>query len=377
VVRQLIRVVIVFAGLPVFGVAQEAPKNASDSEQIEDLSDAVVSIATMKVYGPAVVSWMATGFCLDQGRQFVVTNYHVAEIAKPKGIVGEKVVEQHLGTSEKDDGATWNTRASLPVSLKFTPSRDLAIFKLRHALPHRHGLDFETKDLCVGDEVDIYAYPKESLSPISRRRLLRFHGRFTGETDKGLLAFSYDLTDGKGIRPGASGGIVVLSSTRKIAGVLSAIATDTQRGALAVPVGSLIDLVNKDLPLRQRLFPATGKICQNATDLYPKLVPPPHASGLERRSEEPAAIKVLRSKAQSTAEHMDDLIAVQTFTGGAGNRPLTEEKAYEVRFVDGEQRFCEYPNGTKEIAEVPYPAPLGDAVKTTNAWSARLLLIGT
>ena len=58
VVRQLIRVVIVFASLPVFGVAQEAPKNASDSEQIEDLSDAVVSIATMKFYGPAVVNWI-------------------------------------------------------------------------------------------------------------------------------------------------------------------------------------------------------------------------------------------------------------------------------------------------------------------------------
>jgi hypothetical protein len=358
--------------------AQETPNDASGGRQVEDVRDAVVSIATTKFHGPAAVSWIATGFCLDPACQFVATNYHVAEIAKPKRLGGEKIVEQHLATSEKDDGATWNPMASLPIRLKFTQSRDLAIFKLRHPLPHHHGANFQVEELSVGNAVDIFAFPKESISPIARRQLLKFHGRFEGETDKGLLAFSYDLADGKAIRPGASGGIVVNSETQRIAGVLSSIATDTRRVALAVPIRSLVDFVNKELPvLAERIFPPSDEIPQGATDLYPKLVPTPHTESLEHRAEEPPAIKLLRSKAQSSAEHMDELIAVQTFTWGAGSRALTEQNAYEVRFLDGEQRFREFPNGKKDMTEVPYPAALSHAVKTTNAWSAALLLIGT
>jgi len=374
--RRLVWSLAVCGIFAVCVAAQEGPKSVSGARQ--NVSDAVVPIATMKFHGPAVTNWMGTGFCLDPACQFVVTNYHVAETGRPRRIAREKIVEQHLATSEQDEGATWNDLAFQATRLKFTLSRDLAIFKLRHPLPHRHGLDFETKDLSLGDEVDIYAYPKESISPISRRQLLKFHGRFEGETGKELLAFSYELTDGKAIRPGASGGIVVESSTQRVAGVLSSIAMDGRRLALAVPIRSLIDFVNKDLPLlAQRIFPPNDEIPALTADLHPKFEAALHVGELAQRPEEPAAVKLLRSKAQNAAEHMDELIAVQTFTWGVGTRSLTDDKAYEVRFLDGAQRFREYPDGRKEIAEVPYPAPLGDAVKTTNAWSAMLLLVGT
>jgi hypothetical protein len=105
-----------------------------------------------------------------------------------------------------------------PSVPRSTPlSRDLAIFELRHSLPHRHGVPFSLDDLQVGQQVEIFTYPKETISPF--RSLLQFHSTFKDQTTTGLVAFDYSLS-----APGASGVIVVDSKTHHIVGILNGIA---------------------------------------------------------------------------------------------------------------------------------------------------------
>ena len=117
--------------------------------------------------------------------------------------------------------------------MKYTLNRDLAIFELRHSLPLHHGVPFSFDELQVGQQVDIFTYPKENISPF--RSLLWFHGTFKGQTNTGLLEFDYSFSGDKAIRPGASGGIVVDSKTHLIVGILSGIARNGEPIALGVP----------------------------------------------------------------------------------------------------------------------------------------------
>lgn len=86
----------------------------------------------------------------------------------------------------------------------------LSIFIACHFLLNYHGIPFSLDDLQLGQEVDICAYPKESISPT--RSFLEFHAAFKGETTGGLLAFEYSFSNGQAIRPGASGGLVAEKS---------------------------------------------------------------------------------------------------------------------------------------------------------------------
>jgi hypothetical protein len=353
------------------GYAQQSFGDRTETPAI-DFASIVFPITTIKFYGPAVAGWMGTGFCLDPECRFVGTNYHVAVEAKSKRIGGQKIAQQYLATSSGDAEAILNVSAGSGAPVKFAPGRDLAIFKLAHPLPHRRGMPFRMDDLAIGEEVDIYSYPKENTSPI--RKLLKFHAKFAGETATGLLAFEYELTDGKTLRPGASGGIV-MDSSGQIAGVLSSIAADGEAVALAVPVHSLVDFVSRELPcLAQSIFPSVSEVSEVSADFYPPFVPVLHMEKLERRPQEAATIRALRGKAQAMADGMNDLIAIQTFAWGSGNKAMAQE-AYEVRLVDGHERFRSYPDGKKELREVSYPPPLNNAVKTEQAWSGMPHLI--
>jgi hypothetical protein len=74
---------------------------------------------------------------------------------------------------------------------------------------------------------------------------------------------------------------------------------------------------------------------------------------------------------------MRNFIAVQTFAWGSGDKAPTAMSAYEVRVWDGYQRFREYPEGKKELKEVPFPAPLNNAIGTGDVWSLLPELVGT
>jgi len=340
----------------------------------QDFDKTVVPITELKLLGLGLEGKFGTGFCLDPECRFIGTNYHVAMMARPRKIKGEKVIQRYLATGPDDEGATVNDGPSVGP-MKYTLSRDLAIFELRHPLAHHHGVAFSLDDLEFGQEIDIYAYPKESINPI--RSLLQFHGTFKGQTMTGLLAFDYSLSAHKAILPGASGGIVVDSKTQQIVGILNEIATNGEAIALAVPVQSLADFVVKVQPcLAGSIFPSTKGISPVSADLYPKFVPPPPVDTLQYRPEEPAAVKVLRSKAQLLADNIRNLIAVQTFAWGSGNKEPAAMAEYEVRVLDGYQRFREYPNGKKELQDVPMPL-LNTSMSTGGEWAELPQMLGT
>jgi hypothetical protein len=348
----------------------------------ETFEKTVIPIIVFTSAGPGIRSKFGTGFCLDPRCRFIGTNYHVAKMAQPRKIEGERVVERYLATGPDDRGATINDLSIETVdflprrqhSMKFTPSRDLAIFEMRHPLRHYHGVAFSLHELREGQEVDIYAYPKETINPV--RTLLRFHGAFTGETTTGLLAFDYSLNADRGIRPGASGGIVVDRKTRQIVGILTGIAKSSETIALAVPIQSLAEFVIRVQPsLAQTIFPSAQGISALSTDFYPKYVLT-SASVFQRRPDEPPEVKMLRSKAQILADSMRNFIAVQTLAWGSGVREPAAEAAYEIRIIDGSEQFRLYPDGKKELRDMSFP-PLRSPIVPGSEWSDLPRMVGT
>jgi trypsin-like peptidase len=326
---------------------------------------------------PALGTEFGTGFCVDPDCRLIGTNYHFAADAWPRKLNGENVVQRYLATGPDDEGATLNDVFSEHFSLKYTLIRDLAIYELRHPIRDHHGLTFSLDDLEIGQQVDIYAYPKEFMHPI--RSLEQFHGEFRGTISAGLLAFEYV---GKQIRGGASGGLVVDSKTRQVVGILSRVGLgkDGKAVALAVPIDSLADFIRKVQPwIAPSLFPSAknGAVSPAAADLYPKFVWPPAGNTLQRRPEEPADVKLLRKKAQDLADSIRNFVAVQTFAWGSGeNKVPVAEAAYEVQVLDGFQRFREYPEGKQESQNVPFP-PVNTMVVPGGEWSELPQMVGT
>ena len=258
--------------------------------------------------------------------------------------------------------------------LKFKLNRDLAIFELRHPIPHYHGIAFSLDDLELDQQVDIYAYPASSINPI--RSLSRFHGAFKGTTTQGLLAFEYD---GKPIHGGSSGGLVVDSKSHQIVGILSraGLGKDGKEVALAVPSQALADFVTKVQPWRVRdIFPTVKEqvISPTLGDFYQKSNWP--IGSVQHRPEEPPEIKALRSKAQNLADSMRNFVAVQTYSWGSRNNPPVAMAEYEVQVLEGFQRFREYPDGKKELQNVPFP-PVNTMVVPGGEWSELPQMVGT
>jgi hypothetical protein len=316
-----------------------------------------------------------TGFCIDSDCRLIGTNYHFAANAWPRRINGEKVVQRYLATGPDDEGATLNDVFS-EHSLKYTLIRDLAIYELRHPIRNHHGLTFSLDDLDIGQQVDIYGYPKE-FGPI--RSLEQSHGEYRGTTRAGFLAFEYS---GKTIRGGASGGLVVDSKTRQVVGILSRAGQGTNGHAviLAVPIDSLAEFVRKIQPwLAPSLFPSAkrGAVSPAVADLYPRFVWPPATNTLQHRPEEPAEVRLLRKKAQNLADSVPNFVAVQTYAWGSGeNKVPVAEAAYEVQVLDGFQRFREYPDGKEELQNVPFP-PVNTVVVPGGEWSELPQIVGT
>lgn len=349
-------------------VRPKRPLNVANFEKI------VLPISEIDVGVLDIQGRFGTGFCLDPKCRFVGTNYHVAVIAHSTKIKGSRVIRRYLATGPDDDDATLNNGTALPHPMKYAIGRDLAIFELQRPPSGYHGIDFSTEDLRPGQEVDIYCYPKESADPF--RSLRVFQGSFRGQTTAGLLAFDYEAVAGQPIRPGASGGIVVDRPTQRIVGILSATAITDELTALAVPVEALARFVAKVEPsLATKMFPATIGSPPTLQDIYQPLVRT-HTGGLEHRPQETADITILREKAQFLADSIHNFIAVQTFSWGSGFNPPAANSAYEIRMIDGFQRFRKFPNGKEEFQDVPLP-PLGTVLGTAAEWSLLPEMIGT
>jgi hypothetical protein len=388
--REIVTILIGCTCLSPVGIAQEAFPSDSTSqlvvkaEHTQDFSRIVVPITSAKITasmklgmsgkpGPSlgVDAKFGTGFCLDAACRFIATNYHVAVTTRVRRIQRENIVQRYLATGPDDKGATPNFIPNVDV-VPFAIKRDLAIFELRRPLRDHHGLGFNLDELEVGQEVDIYGYPKGVINPF--RKLTRFPAKFKGPMTSGLLAFDYELPVGQPIRiAGSSGGIVVDRKTEKIVGILSG-STETTAGA--VPVQTLVEFVTRVQPfLAQRIFPATKQVPPICDDIYPKFVPT-HFEGLQHRSDEPDDVKTLRKRAQFLVESLRNFIAVESFAWGAGDKEPNAEAAYEVRVSGVDQLFREYPDGKKESKEVPWP-PIAAWILPVDEWSQLPQMIGT
>lgn len=347
-----------------------------DGTRIQNFSQSVVPITSLKFRGPMLDAEMGTGFCLDPECRFIGTNYHVALVAKNSKIEGIKIIQRYLATGPKDQDSTLNYVASGGPPLRYTLSRDLAVFQLAKPLPHHHGLTFTTRDLLVGQSVSIYTYPRRTIDPV--RTLQVFHGTFRGPTTTGLLAFDYVPNGNEFIRPGASGGLVVDSNSGKVVGIFDGLDSSGRAIAFAMPVESLAGFLEKELPfLAEVLFPIPTQIPEDQPDLYPKYDPPIKAADLQRRPEEPNDVTELRIQAQALAESMRNFIAVETFVWGKGNHPPVGADAYEVQVRDGEQMFREYPGGRKWLLRSPRPEGATSAISPGDVWATLPLFIGT
>ena len=324
--------------------------------------------ADMKHLAPFSVKF-GTGFCLDQDCRFVGTNYHAAKVmGKYVRIKGVFSAHRYLD-SDPDDAGVQDINLAGTGSLKYTPAHDLAIYEMRHPVKNFHGIGFDADGLENSAEVDIYAYPF-NWNP--KRGLVHWHGKFIGNTQQGLLAFSYE--EGR-LRGGASGGIVVASKTKKIVGILNAMDEGKDRIALAVPVKELSDFVMRAQPyLQATLFPKTVFVSPVAPDLYP-----PYAwlraYGLSPRAEEPPEVVKLRHTAQYLADSMRNFTATETFAWGRENRQPEVSDAYETLIVDGWQRWRR--QGSKHFHDnVPFP-PLDASIVSGAEWSALPRMVGT
>jgi len=330
-----------------------AQKSTTDSDRQLEVDTAVFPISTLKIYGPMIKGWLGTGFCLDRTCRFVGTNYHVAVLAKPRSINGERIINRYLATGPNDEDATINRMASGNLLQKYALTRDLAVFELRHPLGNRHGVGFDTDYPEEGQAVDIYSYPKDGINPI--RSLAKVRGTFTGETTTGLLAFRCDSQSGVRIGPGGSGGLVVDHETGKIVGILSGIDLSEHGMVLAVPVQSLIDFVTTVRPsLAEDIFGVKTRTSTISEDVYPKF-----GAGLDLRlhfrTDDSPAVQALRDQAELLVKNVQNAIAVQTFEWGSGQRTPRAEAAYEVRILDGRQEFFPFGDHQRKLAEVPLP----------------------
>ena len=105
---------------------------------------------------------------------------------------------------------------------------------------------------------------------------------------------------------------------------------------------------------------------------------PPRPTGTGKRPVEPDEVKVLRKKSQSLSDSMRNFIAVQSLEWGKGDRDNTPQAfaKFEVQVIDGQQRFRDYPDGTKEMEEISFPAPLNIAIGTGGEWAEMPDLVG-
>src|SRR3974390_943899 len=340
-----------------------------------DFDKTVLKVADLKFKTLGTELYYGTAFCLDSDCQRVITNYHVAAMAHPHKIVGEEITKRYLATGPLDREAA-SLRLPSGSSVRFNYSRDLAMFELKQPLRDHHGAAFSLEPLQLGQPVDIYVFPLERI--LRDRKLRKFEGHYEGDTEFGLHAFQYELSDGHRIRPGSSGGIVVDRESQKIVGIFSAIADPLQPMVFAVPTQSLFDFISRVRPdLAQNVFTIEQpSAALDSDDLYPQPAPTPGDSFLHFRPSETPAVQLLRERAQLLADSMRNFIAVETLEWGSQGKRPAASAAYEIRVLGGYQRFRKYPEGTKDLESIPFP-PLNTTIVPGGEWSELPQLIGT
>ncbi|GEM_PF-6510935 len=295
-----------------------------------------------------------TGFCLNAGCDWVVTNYHVIKATgEHPSVRGVKTDQISFATSETDkDAEKIHTGAG---DYKYTWIRDVALLKMREPLVNKgmHAVPFFTGTLETGQTATVVGYPGG--------KLVSVQGKFVVEYDDGRLRF--DLAEE--VSFGISGGLVLDAQGRAI-GLVCGIPLENSKSIYAVPVWAVADLVKGASPeVYAGVFGEAEKASDDGGDGVerarpttpgpdPQLVLPESyiqttdafAMPVRRYTDE-SAVKGLRERAQTMAEEMKNFVARQTihFSGGG-------QWQHELQVVDGTLKF-RTAGKTKELLELP------------------------
>ena len=366
-------------------------------------NNVIVKIAAVKRSFPLKKAF-DTGFCLTADCGFVVTTYHIAALADlPPKISGEKVSERDLATGPNDDGAVSSEFIGpyIGVAMKYTPVRDLAIFRLNHPLAKTgmHGISFYPDQLQYGQEVVIVGLSGGGLQTRNERRLSSFSCTFSHEFADGLLGFRCGLSQfDEPIGPTTSGGLVVDRKTQRAVGIVEGVGAAQGNLVIAVPIWSLADFVSKFQPdayaalFSSQMYrpdlnavPSHGLnvesvvpdrfVLGDATEPSPPVPTTPTALPQHRKEEQPE-IQSLRARAQEQADGMKNFMAEQTLSNGNGNTTVAWSK-YEVRVVDGQEKFRQYPDGAQELSSLPLPQSQPTALVFEAEWADLPNMVGT
>jgi len=105
---MILRTSICVMAFYLFLSAPSSPGEDSLEARTQDFKKVVLPIADVKLSDVRLNDILGTGFCLDPECRFVGTTYHLARIAQPKKIKGQKVIRLDLATEPDDEGATDN-----------------------------------------------------------------------------------------------------------------------------------------------------------------------------------------------------------------------------------------------------------------------------
>lgn len=332
----------------------------------------------------------------------MVTNYHVVKtVGFDLRIRGVGVREYHLATAESDQGARW-MRTAAGLHLRLNPVRDVAILRMQTPLSQKgmHGVAPYAGQLLRGQEVTAYGYP-------GGKALTGASGRFVRELRDGLLLFEMQTQEpDEVLQAGISGGLIVDQQGRAV-GLMCGV---FGQHAFAVPMWSVADAVQEIAPEQygalfpERIYRSTGLLSTDLEaeselvdrdletptgGLIPEAALPesylPYgldqnaaqgreltAFSLTKRTEGPVEVRTLRAKAQQMLEGMKNFIAVQTLRLSDGTRTAVWQ--HEVRVVYGQQTFRDWPDGEKELSELPYPK---QGIVPGAEWTTLPSMVGT
>src|SRR5207302_3171497 len=146
ILHKVVPILVVSSCLSPSAPAQEAfpsPSTippSSTLEHTQDFSEILVPITSVKItpslkLGTSgrpvptldIGASFGTGFCLDAACRFIVTNYHVATMARPGKVKRDKIIKRYFATGPHDEGATANNLGNGDV-VPYVKKRDLAMF---------------------------------------------------------------------------------------------------------------------------------------------------------------------------------------------------------------------------------------------------------
>src|ERR1700741_1175336 len=94
---RVVLVSILYSSVLLSAPSREGSRSGLSSPPISDAQqfDKTVLPITELKFGVGLEARQGTGFCLDPACRFIGTNYHVAQMARPRKIEGQKIIQRY------------------------------------------------------------------------------------------------------------------------------------------------------------------------------------------------------------------------------------------------------------------------------------------